>query len=157
MRKMKKLYLITLTASLFSLVLSMGLITALLHNNPILAADPSQNLAQLEILDSQKGLLQLISMLPTLIFILNLVLAAVIYSQSECREAKSFHHTMLWILLSAGYQALLYTGMALGFSIDILTLPLMAAAWLSKAWTCRTLWQEVRAGKPAQKGALCAS
>lgn len=157
MRAAKKLYLFTLTTALFSLVLSIGLISVLLQNNSVLMSDLSQNLAQLEILDSQKGLLQLVSMLPTLIFILNLVLAAVNYRHREGREAKSFHQTVLWIIVSAGYQALLYSGAAFHFSVDILTLPLMAAAWLSKAWTCRTLWQEIRAGKPAQKGALCVS
>ena len=151
----KKIYLITLILGLFSLALSAGLITVILKDNAYLLIDPAQDLYQLEVLDSQKLALQLSASLPSLIFLINAGLALSLYHTRAALNTPSGRYSLIWIVLSIGYQCLTMLESRWGFGIEMITILLMAGTWLMKAAACRALFRELKSEKPASKGVLC--
>ena len=136
----KKVYQVTLILGMFSLLISAGLITLILKNNAYLLIDPAQDLYQLEVLDSQKGILQLVVML---------------YPLRTLRTSPSARYSYLWIGFSMIYQCLSFAEARWGWGIEAVTILFMSATWLMKATACRAVFRELKTEKRAQKGALC--
>lgn len=151
----KKIYRITLILGLFSLALSAGLITLILKDNAYLLIDPAQDLYQLEVLDSQKLVLQLSASLPSLIFLINAGLALSLYHTRAALNTPAGPVQSDLDRFTIGYQCLTILESRWGFGIEMITILLMAGTWLMKAAACRALFRELKSEKPASKGVLC--
>ena len=151
----KKVYQVTLILGMFSLLISAGLITLILKNNAYLLIDPAQDLYQLEVLDSQKGILQLCASLPSLLFVINTALVVMLYPLRTLRTSPSARYSYLWIGFSMIYQCLSFAEARWGWGIAAVTILFMSATWLIKVAACRAVFRELKTEKRAQKGALC--
>jgi|GEM_PF-5223888 len=141
LKKLRKIYLVTLCVGCISLILSIILISVILKNNHFIELEPTQDIFKLAIDSNQVLLLRFSSMIPLIVSLINITIFVWLYIVKKYR-GKSYQYSLIWITFSLGYTVMTYFSSA-GFIIQSLVyFPIMIGAWISKILTIKVLWKE---------------